>query len=65
MNKELLGLIRELKKDRRLFTFDEAATKQAVILRILKALGWEPFNIDEVQPEYKYWQLKSWLFFKI
>ncbi len=52
MKEELLGLIKDFKKDRRLLSFDEAATKQAVILRILKALGWEPFNIDEVHPEY-------------
>ena len=52
MNEELLRLINDFKKDRRLLSFDEAATKQAVILRILKALGWDPFNIDEVYPEY-------------
>ena len=48
----MLRLINALKKDRRLLSFDEAATKQTVILRILKALGWDPFNIDEVYPEY-------------
>lgn len=52
MNEELVRLINDFKKDRRLVSFDEAATKQAVILRILKALGWEPFYIDEVYPEY-------------
>jgi len=52
MNEEMLRLINALKKDRRLLSFDEAATKQTVILRILKALGWDPFNIDEVYPEY-------------
>jgi len=52
MNEELLRLINNFKKDRRLLSFDEASTKQAVILRILNALGWDPFNIDEVCPEY-------------
>ena len=52
MNEELLKLLHVFKKDRRLISFDEAATKQAVILRILKALDWDPFNIDEVYPEY-------------
>jgi len=52
MNEEMLRLINDFKKDRRLISFDEAATKQAVILRILKALRWDPFNIDEVYPEY-------------
>lgn len=52
MNEELSKLISEFKKDKRPLSFDEAATKQAVILRILKSLGWDPFNIDEVYPEY-------------
>ena len=52
MNVKLLNLINDFKQDRRLLTFDEAATKQAVILRVLKSLGWDPFNIDEVYPEY-------------
>jgi len=52
MNEELIRLINDFKKDRRLLSFDEAATKQAVILRILKTLGWDPFSIDEVYPEY-------------
>lgn len=52
MNEELSRLINDFKKGRRLLGFDEAATKQGVILRILKYLGWEPFNTDEVYPEY-------------
>ncbi|MEM5948602.1 restriction endonuclease subunit R [Spirochaetia bacterium 38H-sp] len=52
MNEEMFNLIEDLKKDRRLFSFDEAATKQVVVLKILKALGWNPFNIDEIYPEY-------------
>ncbi|MBT1248695.1 restriction endonuclease subunit R [Thermosipho sp. 1244] len=52
MSDELAKLINEFKKDRRLLSFDKAATKQAVILRLLKALDWDPFNIDEVYPEY-------------
>jgi len=52
MNEELLNLINDFTKDKRLLSFDEAATKQAVILRILKVLGWDPFNVDEVYPEY-------------
>lgn len=52
MIEELLELIKNLKEDNRFQTFDEAATKQFVILRILKALGWDPFNMDEVYPEY-------------
>ncbi len=52
MKEELLRLIEDFKKERRLLSFDESATKQAVILRILKALDWDPFNIDEIYPEY-------------
>ena len=52
MKDQLLELIRTIQSDKRLATFDEAATKQAVILRILNYLGWDSFNIDEVHPEY-------------
>lgn len=52
MEEKLLELIKNIQSDRRLTSFDEAATKQAVVLRILSGLGWNPFNIDEVHPEY-------------
>ena len=52
MEEKLLELIEKIQLDRRLISFDEAATKQAVILRILSCLGWDTFNIDEVHPEY-------------
>lgn len=52
MKEELLPLVEKLKSDKRLVSFDEAATKQAIILRILSLLGWDTFNIDEVVPEY-------------
>lgn len=35
-----------------MLALDEATTKNGVILPILNELGWNPFNIDEVQPEY-------------
>jgi predicted type IV restriction endonuclease len=47
----LLSFIREIKSDSRV-SYDEAAVKQAIIMRILAALGWNPFNINEVKPEY-------------
>lgn len=52
MYENLLKLINEIQSDRRLVSYDEAATKQTVILRILSYLGWDGFNIDEVYPEY-------------
>jgi len=48
----LLELIRDLQKDKRIYTYDEASTKQAVILPILNFLGWSTPKIDEVTPEY-------------
>ncbi len=53
MDEELFNLIETFKKDERLFSYDEPATKQAVVLPILKALGWNPFDVNEVWPEYK------------
>ena len=52
MREKLLPLIKQLQSDKRLVSFDEASTKQAVILRILSLLEWDTFNIDEVNPEY-------------
>lgn len=52
MQNQLKVFVDHLKTDRRIDTFDEAATKQAVVLRLLSLLGWDTFNIDEVTPEY-------------
>jgi len=52
MQNQLISFIENLKRDRRVTSFDEAATKQAVVLRIFSLLGWDAFNIDEVTPEY-------------
>jgi hypothetical protein len=52
MEEQLKVFIDRLKTDRRIDTFDEAATKQAIVLRLLSLLGWDTFDIDEVTPEY-------------
>jgi hypothetical protein len=52
MKEQIVLFVDSLKSDRRIVTFDEAATKQAVVLRLLLLLGWDTFNIDEVAPEY-------------
>ena len=52
MSDELLSFIETLKKKRVSDFPDEAATKQAIILRFLSLLCWDTFNIDEVKPEY-------------
>lgn len=52
MEEKLLEFIKRIQSEKLPNSFDEAATKQAVILRILSLLGWDPFSIDEVCPEY-------------
>jgi hypothetical protein len=52
MKEQIVLFVDSLKSDRRIVMFDEAATKQAVVLRLLLLLGWDTFNIDEVAPEY-------------
>lgn len=51
MNDGLLSFVETLKKKRMSDFPDEAATKQAIILRLLSLLEWDAFNIDEVKPE--------------
>jgi hypothetical protein len=41
-----------LKSNPRIVTFDEAATKQAIILPLLQGLGWNTHSVDEVMPEF-------------
>ena len=52
MEKTIHNLIQKLQSSKRSLSFDEASTKQALILPILYSLDWDFFNIDEVQPEY-------------
>ena len=52
MQEKLISFIENLKSNKRLNTFDEASTKQGVVLPILVLLGWEAFDTDEVKPEY-------------
>jgi hypothetical protein len=52
MKKQITEFIDELKTNKKLATFDEASTKQAVVLRLLSFLGWDIFNVEEVYPDY-------------
>ncbi len=52
LKKAILTFIRDLKTSRKLLTFDEASTKQAVVLRLLSLLGWDIFNVEEVAPDF-------------
>lgn len=50
--KELEALLTNLKNNPRLASFSEDATKMAVVLPILRRIGWDTENIDEVTPEF-------------
>jgi len=52
MNEEFLKFIKDIKSNKKISFFDEAATKQGIILKILSLLGWDIHNVDEVFPEY-------------
>ena len=52
MKKQIASIIDELKSNRKVSTFDEASTKQAVVLRLLSFLGWDIFNVEEVYPDF-------------
>jgi predicted type IV restriction endonuclease len=52
MQDQLLSFVRKIKSENLMLHYDEAATKQAIILRMLAILGWDHFDADEVKPEY-------------
>lgn len=52
MRKQIETFIDELKSNKKLSSFDEASTKQAVVLRLLSFLEWDIFNVEEVYPDY-------------
>jgi len=52
MSGRVADFVSRLKLNPRLTNLDEASTKQAIILPLLQLLGWNPFDIDEVSPEY-------------
>jgi predicted type IV restriction endonuclease len=52
MKKKIESFIDDLKSNKKLSSFDEASTKQAVVLRLLSFLGWNIFDVDEVYPDY-------------
>ena len=49
----LKEFIKKIQIDERFQNFDEAAIKQVIVLKILSLLEWDPFNLDEIQPEYR------------
>jgi len=52
MQEAIKALIEELRNNSQIYQFDEATTKQAIILRLLNILGWNVFDINEAKPEY-------------
>ncbi len=52
MENRLISAILKIKQNKDINTFDEASTKNEVVLRLLSILGWDPFNTQEVKPEY-------------
>lgn len=51
--KRLAEFVNKIQKDEKYAGFDEAAIKQAIVLKILALLDWDPFDVDEVQPEFE------------
>jgi hypothetical protein len=49
---KIKDFIEELKSNPRIVIFDEAATKQFVVLPLLQRLGWNIHSVDEVRPEF-------------
>lgn len=49
---QVKSFVDSLKNNPRVPFFDEAATKQAIILPLLHLLEWNTYNIDECTPEY-------------
>ncbi|MBN1831597.1 MAG: restriction endonuclease subunit R [Deltaproteobacteria bacterium] len=52
MEKNILEFIEEIQSDARYDSFDEAAVKQGIVLKLLSLLGWDPFDINQIKPEY-------------
>ncbi len=52
MNDRIRNFVIRIKDNPALRTVDEAAIKQAVVVPLLRILGWDDENIDEVYPEY-------------
>jgi hypothetical protein len=48
----LKRLVESVRSNPKVRGFDEAATKQAIVLPALQQLGWNVFNVEEVTPEF-------------
>lgn len=52
MDNRIKNFVLDIRSNERISTFDEATTKQAIVLRLLSELGWPIFDTEEVKPEY-------------
>jgi predicted type IV restriction endonuclease len=52
MKESLVSTINEIRNNRSIIISDEASIKSGVVLRILSLLAWNPFDVNEVKPEY-------------
>jgi predicted type IV restriction endonuclease len=53
MREQIIRFLNEIRSNAaKIAAYDEAATKQGLILRLLSLLGWNTFDTDEVRPEY-------------
>jgi len=52
MSEDMISFIDNLKKNSRLLSYSEDQTKMAIVLPILRRLGWDTENIDDVCPEF-------------
>ena len=46
----IIKLVSDIRSNNQIHTFDEATTKQSIILRLLSLLNWDIFDANEVQP---------------
>jgi predicted type IV restriction endonuclease len=54
MKQQIKSFIEELKSNKKISTFDEASTEQAIVLRLLFLLERDIFNVDEVCSNYSF-----------
>lgn len=52
MEDEIKRTVEAIRDDKSLLARDEATIKTGVVLRLLDRLGWNPFDVNEVVPEY-------------
>jgi len=49
---DLVNLIRSIVKNKGVYAVNEQRTKNGIVHPLLACLGWDPFNMQEVDPEY-------------